>query len=370
MMHSISYRDIQQYLSDYYEKTKKTASLYDAVSGLYQQHKFYSPIDTKQPILQGVQNQLTNSLLNLNLNILPMLTKLSTSNKANAESIFEFNKKDAQIMMQFQHEKGSMHYHDYFEINIVLEGKMLFTCQNETKVLDSGSVIVISPLTQHKIQIIDNSIVICLAIKKDPFSDNFYSLLKTDNLLSHFLNSNFYSSNYNFLLLHTQISDVILRTLKNIADEAYFDNLYSNEICCNYISILFFYILQNLSSSPIVFDKSILLSNKIVPIIHCIKSNSNSVNLDLLSQKFGYDKAYLGKLIKQNTGHSFSYLRNYHRIKNSRRLLEYTDKNIEKISIEVGYTSPNHFERCFRQLMNTSPLKYRKNFLTKKAKSN
>ncbi|MCH5382210.1 helix-turn-helix domain-containing protein [Lactobacillus paragasseri] len=80
-----------------------------------------------------------------------------------------------------------------------------------------------------------------------------------------------------------------------------------------------------------------------------------------MAKKLGYDKAYLGKLIIKNTNHSFNYLRNYYRIHNSCQLLQFTDYSIEKISIKTGYSSPNHYERCFRQLMKTTPTKYRLN---------
>ncbi|WP_363318364.1 helix-turn-helix domain-containing protein [Lactobacillus sp.] len=46
---------------------------------------------------------------------------------------------------------------------------------------------------------------------------------------------------------------------------------------------------------------------------------------------------------------------------NSCQLLQFTDYSIEKISIKTGYSSPNHYERCFRQLMKTTPTKYRSN---------
>ncbi|MBP2058259.1 YesN/AraC family two-component response regulator [Lactobacillus colini] len=363
MQSYVSCRDIQQYLNNYYEKTKKTASLYDAVFGLYQQRQFHNLKNKQLPSSNNLQDQLINSLLDLKLDMLPMVTKPSQLDKNVSENYFMFNKKDARIMLQFHHEKTNMHYHDYFEINIVLKGQMKFTCQNETQIIKENSLVIISPLAHHKIEIIDDSQVICIAIKKSTFDNNFFSLLKNDNLLSKFFSNNLYSSSYNFLLFHIQTDELLIRTLQRIVDESYSDSPYANEICCNYISILLSYILRDLSNSTYNHPKNNFLPNKIAAIINLIKFQSNSVNLDFLSKNYGYDKAYLGKLIKQNTGHSFNYLRNYYRIQNSRRLLEFSDKSIAIISQEVGYNSPNHFERCFQKFMGTSPIKYRQQSL-------
>ena len=88
---------------------------------------------------------------------------------------------------------------------------------------------------------------------------------------------------------------------------------------------------------------------------------SKYITLDTLAQKFNYDKAYLGKLIFKSSDYSFNYLRNYYRIKKSCQLLQFTDHSIAEISNLTGYSSPNHFERCFHQIMKISPSQYRKN---------
>lgn len=353
----ITCRKVQQYLSNYYKKTKKTASLFDAVFGLYQQHNFHGLNKDKAISSFNLQDQLTDSLLNLNLDISSIINQSSKLSNNISKKPFLFDKKDTQIMMLFQHEKTTMHYHDYFEIDIVLRGKIQFTCQNETQVLKSNSLIIIGPSTQHKIQVLDDGIVICLGITKETLDKNFSNLLKEDNLLSNFFNYNLYSPSYNYLLFHVKITDLFIETLQHIVDEAYSDEPYSKEACYNHIHNFFIYVLRNSSSETP--NRSNFLPNKIAKIINSIKLYSNSVNLTSLSQKYGYDKAYLGKLIKKNTGHSFNHLKNYHRIQNSCRLLKFSSKSIETISIEVGYNSPNYFESCFQQFMNISPGKYR-----------
>lgn len=360
MQKYISSRKVQQYLSNYYEKTKKTASLYDAVFSLYKQNNIHNVTNDKRHPSQDLQSQLIDSLLDLNLDMVAIINRFPQLSEIISES-----KQDIQIIQRFQHEQSTSYQCDTFEINIILKGAMKLNCQNETQIINENSLVIISPLTPHKIEVINDSIVICLTIKKTKLRNNFQNLLRSENEFSDFFNYNLYSPHDSFLLRHIEIDDLILETLQHIVDEVRSNSKYSNEICYNHISNLFSYILRNLSSASKTTNRRKSFSHKIVLIINWIKSHAGSVNLDLLSRKFGYEKAYLGKLIKQSTGYSFNYLRNYHRIRNSCYLLKYTDKTVETISIEVGYNSPNHFTRCFCQLRNTSPIKYRRAHLIK-----
>lgn len=271
-----------------------------------------------------------------------------------------FYKRDARILLQFQNEHTYLHYHNYFEINFVLKGDMLFRLKNKQHKLTEGGFVIISPNALHQIDVSENSIVVCITIKKSTFDDVFFNLSKDDNLLSQFFNYNLYSSNQNSLILDAKIDQSILTTISNIFIETYSSAPQANQICCNYISILFSYILRNLIQTDNLRTNASNLTSKLVSIINFIKENSADITLNELSQKFNYNPDYLGKLIKKNTNKTFNYLRNYYRIEKSCNLLKYTTTSIDEISSIVGYNSPNHFERCFQQFEKVSPRKYRK----------
>lgn len=360
----MSYTEIQKYLNTTFATQHQKASLFDAIYALYKSGRYnYSISSNRTDKINSIKTKqdLFNFLENITvLDVTSIIHKPKQLYQNVTEDYFMFYKRDARILLQFQNERTYLHYHNYFEINFVLKGNMILNLNNEKHKLTEGGFVIISPNTLHQVDVSKDSVVVCITIKKSTFDNVFFNLLKDDNLLSQFFNYNLYSSNQNSLILYTKIDQPILTTISNIFSETYSTAPQANQICSNYISILFSYILRNLIQTDNLKTNAGNLTSKLVSIINFIKENSADITLSELSQKFNYNPDYLGKLIKKNTNRTFNYLRNYYRIQKSCNLLKYTTASIDEISSTVGYNSPNHFERCFQQFEKVSPRKYRK----------
>jgi AraC-like DNA-binding protein len=66
------------------------------------------------------------------------------------------------------------------------------------------------------------------------------------------------------------------------------------------------------------------------------------------------------RYFKRRTGKTFTQFVNDVRITHSMQLLEETNISITKIAFESGYNNLSYFNREFRNVTGTSPLKYRK----------
>ncbi len=53
------------------------------------------------------------------------------------------------------------------------------------------------------------------------------------------------------------------------------------------------------------------------------------------------------------------------KLEHARHLLETTDKNVNELTFESGFENSSHFIRKFRQVYQTTPLKYRKKFFSR-----
>lgn len=85
---------------------------------------------------------------------------------------------------------------------------------------------------------------------------------------------------------------------------------------------------------------------------------TQQLRLQDLAKKFGYDSAYLGKLLKQKTGHSFNtYLDNI-RLERACELLR-TGQPIASIALQCGFSSVEYFSQKFRKTLGCSPRQYR-----------
>lgn len=80
-----------------------------------------------------------------------------------------------------------------------------------------------------------------------------------------------------------------------------------------------------------------------------------------------YSISYLNDTVKAVTGFTASYFIQQEMLRESQRLLCYTDLSIKEISAYLGYEDPKYFNRIFTKLAGTPPGRFRINFKSLKA---
>lgn len=89
---------------------------------------------------------------------------------------------------------------------------------------------------------------------------------------------------------------------------------------------------------------------------------SDKITLDQLSELVDINKYYLIRLFKQQTGLSpIDYLIHV-RLGEAEKLLAHTNVAISKISDMVGFHSPSHFSKTFKESNHSTPSLYRKRY--------
>lgn len=109
-------------------------------------------------------------------------------------------------------------------------------------------------------------------------------------------------------------------------------------------------------------DASVQVKNdEIERIQQYIRQNySQKITLDDLSNHVGINKYYLIRLFKQKTGLSpIDYLIHV-RLAEAEKLLSTSDVTISKISDMVGFHSPSHFSKTFKESNHCTPSAFRK----------
>lgn len=87
---------------------------------------------------------------------------------------------------------------------------------------------------------------------------------------------------------------------------------------------------------------------------------TEKITLKELAEHINVNAIYLSSLIKKETNMSLSSHINLIRIKESKKLLIYTNKSVQEIAYEVGYNYQNHFNTVFKKIEGISPLEFRK----------
>ena len=83
-------------------------------------------------------------------------------------------------------------------------------------------------------------------------------------------------------------------------------------------------------------------------------------SLSEVAAKFYISPYYLSRLFRRVTGQSIVDYLNNRRIEAAQKLLETTELSISAIAEQTGFASAAHFRRVFREVMDISPLQYRK----------
>ena len=109
-----------------------------------------------------------------------------------------------------------------------------------------------------------------------------------------------------------------------------------------------------------------MYSNELVcNILNYVNNNIyEDINIDLLSNKFNYDKTYLMKKFKKELGITIKEYINYIKIFNNLDLYNYNNK-ILSIAIRSGYNSIEYYSEIFKKVIGVSPRTY-KNFILHK----
>ncbi len=96
------------------------------------------------------------------------------------------------------------------------------------------------------------------------------------------------------------------------------------------------------------------------------KNLASDVSLCELSDKFSYSVSSIKRIFKAETGLSIISYLNAIRLKKATELLQKSNKSLEFIATETGFSSVYYFSTVFKKAYGVSPSKYRKTVETKK----
>ena len=81
---------------------------------------------------------------------------------------------------------------------------------------------------------------------------------------------------------------------------------------------------------------------------------------ELLGQVFGYHPVYLATLFREHTGETLHHAILSQRILLAKQWLRRTDRSIEEIAVDTGFSSRSHFCTVFKEFTGLTPRAYRR----------
>ena len=101
------------------------------------------------------------------------------------------------------------------------------------------------------------------------------------------------------------------------------------------------------------------LKNLIIEMIHYSDDIPKVNNSEYLSEKLGYDYAYLSSIFSEIKGITLQQFIINHKIEKIKELLLYNELNLSEISYKLHYSSVAHLSNQFKKITGITPSFYR-----------
>ncbi|CAH1194115.1 Arabinose operon regulatory protein [Paenibacillus auburnensis] len=240
-------------------------------------------------------------------------------------------------------QKFPNHFHDYYVIGFIEQGKRYLQCGNEEYILNSGDVIIFNPQDPHSCEQVDGRTLDYRCINVQPEVMRHYVHEITGKLdLPRFTQAVLFQSE-----LASPLHDLHQMLLDEQAD-------FQKEE-------LFLFLLEQLlreysdADAPVPARE---LTTEIKMICQYIEDHyTENITLNQLTELTGLSKYHLLRLFTKQKGISpYRYLETI-RINQAKRLLEQGVSPME-VALQAGFSDQSHFTNFFKKLIGLTPKQY------------
>ena len=244
-----------------------------------------------------------------------------------------------------------LHSHSFYEIYFLVDGNRTFFFSSELYKLSAPAIVIIPPHIMHKTE-------------GGPFER--YNINVSDSYLDDFQRHTLKKNSLKIIPLNADNQKTILNLFTKIC------SIEKSKEFREYITkSIFSYLVLLLSELESHTHSPVACAKKDVPpvvlkIIDYLNTHyADKITLHQIANEFFISK---GTLIynfnKYICCSPIEYLLNV-RLTKAKELLHNTNKSVNDISDQCGFSSPNYFGLIFKQREKVSPMNYRKNRLTK-----
>lgn len=235
------------------------------------------------------------------------------------------------------------HWHDYFELEIVLGGTGEHIYNNTKYTLSRGSIYLMSFYDFHELQAQED-----MQMLKLQFNENVLPKQLNDFLFLSY--SRFCCAVDENEMEHiTKLFEILKREEKK-------SGLFSEILINNLIVEIIITVIRNSTQ-----DENTVIPSLLQNAVAYIHNNFREpLSLGSLAKHCNVTPNYLGVRFTKKMGISFSDYLNTVRLRYACNLLDGTDLAVKEIAFACGYNSVEYFGYIFKKSLGTSPLNYKK----------
>lgn len=252
-------------------------------------------------------------------------------------------------ILRFTHERQQMH--DYFEISMIVSGNCNLDLEGHLYKLSDGDIFCVNPHTLHELHGID-CVMVSILFNQTVFEQTlpmpshpqFFCVSSVDD-----------TSSEAFDVMRSLIAHLI----KNNVDKISGFELRNWSYIYSLMDVL--YNNFRLKNSDAKEKKNYKYAMRISEISEIIQNNyMDNLTLNDVAEQMHLSVPYLSKFFTEYYGMNFLSCVNQYRLNHAVQELINTDKNIDEIAAESGFSSSHAFVSVFKKNFDMLPRQYRK----------
>jgi len=274
------------------------------------------------------------------------------------------------MLRETLHEAYSIHYdtfdvcpkpehsHTFFELVYIQSGTGK-QCINQTKFnYHPGHLFLLTPEDCHSFDVETTSQLFFLRFNDIYVKDKG---LLADNIkrLEYILQN---ANHQPGCILRNQMDKVLVKPMiEAIIREHMTRDLYNQELLHQLVNTLIIIVARNIAKYLPEY-LSVTTEEKAMDILQYIQQNiyyPEKIKADKISDKFGISTAYLGRYFKRQTNETMQEYITKYKIKLIEHRLKFSDKRINEIADEFGFTDVSHLNKYFKNQKEINPAAYR-----------
>ena len=237
---------------------------------------------------------------------------------------------------------SSMHWHDFYELEIILDGQGQVICDDNLYNIKPGMVSFLSPIDMHKFIINDDIKIICIQF--------------TENSISEEILDNFFNIKNNVIYLEDVELKRVLSLCELLSDNpAQTSGIYNSKL----LEALLISLKNKFGTSSTNYKGSPPAMQKALSYINT-HFKENPKMSDIANMVF-LNNHYFCSLFKEYMGETYKDYVKKLKLSYAQKLILYTSIPLTQISLECGYSSHSNFNRDFKKFFGFSPSEMRDN---------
>lgn len=266
----------------------------------------------------------------------------------------KFKPADLDIQKETITKSEKKHYRNEIEFLVILSGSASIEINNNSFSINEGDIIQLMPYHINRLLISGKQTIQLFRIR---FSIGLLLLISTDK--TRYLNA---IKNLDRSIPITSVDENARKQIEFLCEAVYMEkqtNMGNMEAL--HISLVAYLSYFSHKAQSRKLQEKEFQRNSAWKIVEYIQiHHQKNLSPSFVSKELAIDEAVIGPNLFELTGRSFYQLLNQVRIRNAAALFQYEDLSINQIGKICGYRSEAYFYKMFKEIMQMTPLEYRK----------